>query len=381
MTRKYLMWDESIFRDISVFDPDYIPENYIHRESQMKELAHGVSPALRGARPVNMMCLGPPGTGKTTAVMKLFEELEGEQGNVVTVYVNCQLHDSRFSVFSVIFRRIYGYPLPTSGVPFSKVYESILRKLASDEIVLIVALDDLNFIFNKRNVNDILYTILRAHEEEPGVKIGVIAVATDMKYSLKLDPRVQSVFMPREIMFPLYEWQEVFDILMDRARIGFYPGVMEREAIERIADYVMETGDLRIGIDLLKRSGLHAENEARRKVTVDDVESVYGDARKVFLRKVFRGLKADEIELLKMIYSEEVPVKAGSLYKDFREGRKIGYTKFYEMINKLETVRLVDVIFSGKGEKGRTRYIHQRLDRDAIFSAIDEFQSDEGGIQ
>jgi len=375
MTRKYLMWDESIFRDISVFDPDYVPENYIHRENQMKELAYSISPALRGSRPLNTMCLGPPGTGKTTAIMKLFEELEGETGKVITAYVNCQLHDSRFSVFSVIFRRIFGYPLPTSGVPFSKVYETILRKLSSEDMILIVALDDLNFIFNQKNVNEILYTILRAHEEKPGVKMGVIAIATDVKYSLRLDPRVQSIFMPNEIIFPLYEWQEVFDILMDRVNLGFYPGVVETEAVEKITDYVMETGDLRIGIDLLKRSGLHAEHEARRKVTVEDVESVYGDAKRVFLRKVLRGLSRDEIDLLKMIYSEEGSVKAGSLYTGFREKRKIGYTKFYEMINKLETVRLIDIVFSGKGEKGRTRYIHQRLDRNTIFSAIDEFET------
>ncbi|BDZ72106.1 hypothetical protein GCM10025861_26230 [Methanobacterium petrolearium] len=43
-----LMGEETLFKDITVFNPDYIPENFLHRESQMEALALCLRPALKG---------------------------------------------------------------------------------------------------------------------------------------------------------------------------------------------------------------------------------------------------------------------------------------------------------------------------------------------
>ena len=48
-----LLFDETIFRDIDAFNPDYVPQNYLHRESQMEALAICLRPALIGGRPIN----------------------------------------------------------------------------------------------------------------------------------------------------------------------------------------------------------------------------------------------------------------------------------------------------------------------------------------
>ena len=73
MNKDLLMWDETLFKDPDLFELDHIPEYFAHRESQMQALMYCVRPAMRGARPVNAFCIGPPGTGKTTAIHKLFE--------------------------------------------------------------------------------------------------------------------------------------------------------------------------------------------------------------------------------------------------------------------------------------------------------------------
>lgn len=73
--RDILLHDETVFRDINVFDPDYVPENYRYRESQMEALAVCIRPALRNGRPVNAVVLGSCATGKTTAIKKIFEML------------------------------------------------------------------------------------------------------------------------------------------------------------------------------------------------------------------------------------------------------------------------------------------------------------------
>ena len=85
-----LSWDESVFRDEHVFEVDYVPETFDHRETQLESLKYALRPAVRGSRPLNTVVRGPPGTGKTTALSKLFSELSG-QPDVRTVHVNSQL--------------------------------------------------------------------------------------------------------------------------------------------------------------------------------------------------------------------------------------------------------------------------------------------------
>ncbi len=71
-----LLWEETLFKNRELFELDYLAENFLHREAQMSSLRFCIRPALQRARPVNALCLGPPGTGKTTAILKLFEEIE-----------------------------------------------------------------------------------------------------------------------------------------------------------------------------------------------------------------------------------------------------------------------------------------------------------------
>ena len=89
-----LSWDESVFRNEHVFEIDYVPETFLHRESQMETLKYALRPAVRGSRPLNVVARGPPGTGKTTAVQKLFGELRA-QTDVGCVRVNCQVNSTR----------------------------------------------------------------------------------------------------------------------------------------------------------------------------------------------------------------------------------------------------------------------------------------------
>jgi len=362
-----LGWDETLFKDYEVFDEDYLPEEYLHRESQLLRLITNLKPAVRNARPINCLCLGPPGTGKTTAVKLVFKDLV-EFENVLPVYINCQIVNSRQQVFMKIFKAVHGYEPPSYGIPFAKLYYSTLKGL--DDRVLIVALDDLNFLLGDEVANDIIYSLLKAHEEVEGVKIGIIGIATDVKLTAKFDERVSSVFHPDEIYFPLYGIEEIRDILASRAKYGFYPGVLSDEALEKIVQLCYNYADLRFGIYLMKLAGLQAEREASRKIEVKHVEAVYEGSRKVFLRKSIQALCDEERALLKLIYSND-ELTTGELYRKFKELTGIGYTKYYEMLSKLESIRLIDTRFEQRG--GRTRVVVKRYEPQLVLEALKEF--------
>lgn len=365
-----LGWDETLFRNERVLEVDYVPEVVRHRETQLRGLQHALRPAVRGSRPLNVLARGPPGTGKTTAIEHLFSELEDRSG-VLPVRVNCQMDTTRYSVFSRVFDGVLNYQPPTSGVSFSTVFEKIASEIVREEQVLVVALDDINYLFYENEASDTLYSLLRSHEAYSGAKIGVITVSSDMELDVvgELDQRVQSVYRPEEVFFPAYDEIEVREILDDRVQAAFYDDAVNPEAIERVASLTTNSGDLRVGIDLLRRAGLKAESDARLTVTVDDVEDAYEKSVAVHFSRRLENLSDDETALVRII-AERTGSQAGEVFEAFHEETDLQYTQFSSYINKLDRSGLIHAEFDGTGDRGRSRNLTTAYEPELVLDEI-----------
>ena len=361
-----LSWDESVFRDEHVFEIDYVPEAFRHRESQMETVKYALRPAVRGSRPLNVVVRGPPGTGKTTAIQKVFAELDHQPG-VRAVRVNCQVDSTRYAVFSRIFEELFEYEPPSSGISFKKLFGQVADSLVDNEEVLVVALDDVNYLFYEGEASDTLYSLLRAHEAHPGTKIGVIVVSSDLDLDVidDLDGRVQSVFRPEEAYFPVYDVTEIADILQDRIDAGFQDGAVPTTVTDRVAELTAETGDLRVGIDLLRRAGLNAERRASRAVERQDVEDAFDDAKHVHLSRNLRALTDTERALVKVV-AEHGDERAGDVYDAFHERTDLGYTRYTEIVNKLDTLGIIEAEYEQLEGRGRSRRLRLAHDEDAV---------------
>jgi cell division control protein 6 len=373
MKKSLLMWDETLFREPEVFELDYVPEQFQHREDQMRELAFQVRPGLKGARPLNTVCRGLPGTGKTTSVKKLFSEIEETTKKLVPVYVNCQIDNTKFAIFSQIYRKLAGHLPPASGTSFKQVFDAIARIMQRDDLVLLVCLDDANYLLYENEMNRVLYTLLRSHEAYPGTRIGVVLIISDMTVDLvqAVDARVASVFRPTEVYFPPYKEEEVAGILRDRVNQGLYPNVLPDAVFQLVVAQTMKSGDLRVGIDLLKRATLSAEKEARRTIERDDICRAYEVSKYLHLAFTVKTLKAEEKELLRKVAelsSGEKEMNAGGVYKALKEKEGLGYTRFYEMVKKLDAMRLVNLSY--RDGRGRTRLISLRYDPGRVLEYL-----------
>jgi cell division control protein 6 len=367
-----LGWDESVFRDEHVFEIDYLPETFHHRDTQMESLKYALRPAVRGSRPLNVIARGPPGTGKTTAVQKLFTELRAEAPDVQAVRVNCQVNGTRYSVFSRLFEGVFDYEPPASGISFKKLFGQITDKLVDEDEVLVVALDDVNYLFYENEASDALYSLLRAHEEHAGARIGVICISSDLDLDVieELDGRVQSVFRPEEVYFPQYDQPEIVDILRERVKRGFHDGVVSNQVLERVAELTADSnGDLRVGIDLLRRAGLNAEMRAAREISMDDVEDAYDKSKYVHLSRALRGLSESESALVEVI-AEHSGKQAGDVYEAFHEQTDLGYTRYSEIINKLDQLGIIDATYTDVEGRGRSRELTLNYEPEAVLDRL-----------
>lgn len=359
-----LMYDESLFQNINAFDPDFIPPNYNFRDTQMEAMAISIRPAMRGGQPSNAIVLGSPATGKTTAIRKVFELVEKNTEKVVCVYINCQIHTTRFGIFSQVFKKLFGHIPPETGVPFSRIYDQIMHELQKSNKSLVIALDDINYLFQSKNANKVVYDILRAYEEYPGVRTSIFAILSDLEFKYAFDKNVNTVFIPQEINFPLYTYTEIENILRDRAKAGFFPGVLSDDVLERVAMYTFENGDLRTGINLLKSCGNVAEASASREITQEHFDKAVDSLISINISQTINSLSDVEKDLLKLIVEFDDVCKAGELFDKFKEKTGTSKGSFNRALEKLEFVRLIDTKFTGKGVRGNSREIILRFNPD-----------------
>jgi cell division control protein 6 len=367
-----LMFDETLFQNINAFNPDYMPDNYNFRDNQMEAMAYAIRPTLRGGMPSNAVILGPCATGKTTAVKKVFELVEHTSERVICCYINCQLNTTRFGIFSQIHEKLFGHKPPETGIPFATIYQKVMKFLSDNKKALIVAFDDANFIFQNKNANKVFYDILRAYEEFPTVHTGIFVILSELEFRYILDKNVKTVFIPQDINFQPYSRSEILSILSDRVKVGFYPNVISDDLLEQITDYTIETGDLRVGIDILRVCGNIAESDASKKITQEHLDKALSQHISFNLIETLKSLNDNELNLLKLIIKEDSNLKideilsATNVSNKFRKKTKVSYATFNRTLEKLEFLRLIDTKLTGKGVRGNSRQILVRFNPDDL---------------
>ncbi|MFH1403096.1 MAG: ORC1-type DNA replication protein [Candidatus Altiarchaeota archaeon] len=363
-----LLDDETLFKSEEVFTPSYVPDDFTHRDDQLKEMSLSIKPGLRGVNPINTLIHGPPGTGKTTAMKYLFNQVNEMSGKLKTVYVNCEDNNTRFSIFSKIHEEVFGHSPPDTGKPLNTVKEKVFKKLEREGKSLCVCLDEMDLLFLNKTIDSLLIDLLKAHTTYGYDKVGVIGIMIDETIINDLEAKTMSVFNPVRVYFPPYSSSEVYDILARRVDYGLYDGVITDKLVEYIAGKTSEVGDLRVGIDLIRRSAMLAERDSERRISKQHVEeALEKDSRRVGLVETVKVLDEDERNLLELI-SRNDGMKSGDVYKRIKEDTGVGVRKYNDMIKKLEYYKLIDTV-AAEG-RGQSRYIKLRNTSEEVDAAL-----------
>ncbi|MBP7412138.1 MAG: cell division control protein 6, partial [Methanoculleus sp.] len=174
-----------------------------------------------------------------------------------------------------------------------------------------------------------------------------------------------------------YSGEEVHGILEERVLQGLYPNVLRPEMLDLVVEQTMKSGDLRVGIDLLKRATLSAEKAARRSIEREDICKAYEVSRYLHLAYSLRALRAEEREVLgriaEMAVRDDQEMNAGEVYHFVREKAGISYTRYYKMVQKFDAMRLLNLHY--RQGRGRTRLISLRYDPDRVLKHLRQEQT------
>jgi archaeal cell division control protein 6 len=374
--RQYLHADDTLFRNSNAFELDYTPEIFNHREPQLRDIAFALRPGIRGNRPVSLILRGLPGTGKTTAVRRIFSEIEETSRQLVPVYVNCQSEKSRYAVFGKIFTKIFGIPPPPNGKPIRQLVHEIGKRMSERKLVVVVCLDDANYLLPENVLNNVLYVLLRLYEEYPGARAGVLLPMSCMDIDLRqvLDSCVISVLQPDEVYFPPYSGDEIREILSDRIKAGLCPDTIPAPVFDLVVSHTLRSGDIRVGLDLVKRSVMAAERAGRTVVEPGDVESSFEFSKLFHLSSSVRALGGEERRLLGhiagMALSSDRCVTTAAVYESASTYMPQSYSAFFEKLRRLDDMRLIELSYLHG--RGRRKEIALRYDAGKVAEECGE---------
>jgi len=375
--------DSPIFLNHDVLRHDFIPDELPHREDEILRFGEVLAPSLRNLKCSNLFVYGKTGTGKTAVARHVLGRLyrKGlEVGRRINVcYINCRTVGTEYRVVSAMCSTL-GIKIPFTGLATAEVlkrFKSCLEFLGSP---FIVVLDEVDVLV--RNYGDgILYTLTRINEELKNSRLTVVGISNDLYFKEMLDPRVLSSLSEEEMVFKPYTAEQIRDILLQRVRLAFRPGVFPESTLNLCSALAAsEHGDARRALDLVRVAGEIAE---RQGYPIVREEHVYEAKRKIEHDRVFEVLSTLPLHskiLLYVLYVESPhhEITSGRLYESYRSlcGRLgvevLTQRRVSSLLNELAMLGIVNTQIANLGRYGRTKRIKIKVSPKTLEKVFSE---------
>ncbi len=370
-----LLTESRIFANREVLSPHYTPQRLIYREREINNIEKAIAPSLKGERGRNLFVYGKTGTGKTSCVKYVINEVKSIPNSKTQIsYINCRIYNSRYRVLS----KIISDHLPTyakRGYGAVDLYERLTSWIEEEGRILVVALDEIDVI---KDLDDLVYTLTRINSDIKTGGVTIVGISNKVSFKEELDPRSLSTLYETELVFAPYYATELYEIIKDRVAAGFKKDVMDDEVLRFIAaSAAKEGGDARFSLKVLSKAGEIAEERGKTKITMDEAMQ----ASKVTEEDVVYEVISTLPEHQKLVmYSIAMLAHGGGTYKKLTDGVDTylfsgevynRYKSISDSLHKepkserwyrkyladLEMQGLITSFESGKGIRGHTKLI------------------------
>jgi cell division control protein 6 len=370
-----LFKESKIFANREVLSPHYLPQNLLFRDKQMESIVKALAPSLKGERGRNVFIYGKTGTGKTSCVRHVIEEVRSLAAAKAKIsYINCRIYNSRYRVLSKIISDHLPF-LAKRGYGLVEIYEKIINWVEEDGKVLVAVLDEIDMV---KDLDDLVYTLTRANSDIRSGGITIVGISNRIDFKELLDPRSLSTLYEHELVFPPYNSTELAAIVKDRAAGGFKQGVVGDDVLNLVAAIAAkESGDARLALKILSRAGELTEEEGKSRMGEQEVMEAEKDAEEEVAYEVIATLPEHQklvlyaVSLLslqggrykKLVDGDDTYIFSGEVYNKYTSiahslSKEPKSSRWYrKYISDLEMQGLIDTYESGKGIRGHTKLI------------------------
>ncbi|MCW4029429.1 MAG: ORC1-type DNA replication protein [Candidatus Bathyarchaeota archaeon] len=269
----------SVFKDESKLDINYIPPQLPHRETQQRLLFEFFSFILRCADRMaqRVIITGDVGTGKTALSQHFGAHLtsEANKRGIKFRYVHVNCREFRGSLQPILHRAVLAFRpnFPARGYGAEEILATLMQVLDEEETHLILSLDEFDSLIEKEG-SDAVYKLTRIHEMRQGSpqRLSFIFIMRDLKAIAPLDESARSTLQRSIIQLERYGKPELIDILTKRVGLAFERGAVPEDVVDLVAELAYsETGNARFGIELLWRAGKYADAQDASYVAAECV--------------------------------------------------------------------------------------------------------------
>jgi cell division control protein 6 len=375
-----------LFVNREVLRNDYIPTTLPHRAEHIQRLGAILAPALSGSKISNLFVYGKTGTGKTIVAKFVLERLKKKAEDVgapVRIsYVNCRMAGSNYRVLADLCRCV-GVEIPFTGLALGEVLDRFRAGLNTERIALIVVLDEIDALVKGRQDDSLLYELTRINEELGQSWIGIVGVSNDLHFKEFLDPRVLSSLSEEEVVFRPYLANELYDILLDRAKLAFPDGILSEPPLRLCAALAAgEHGDARRALDLLRVAGELAEREGAGVIEEEHVKRAQHKIEHDRVAEVLKSLPVHSKVVLVCAYlaTNHAPegVITGDLYEVYHELCSVAgldpltQRRVSGLVNELDVMGILNARVVSFGRYGRTKKIRLGVSPRVIVESYSE---------
>ncbi len=361
-----------MFKNKDALTTNWKPENILHRDQQINELASILAPSLKGNDPSNVFLYGSVGTGKTLIVKHVTEELKSvaddKEIDVNILYINCKMKkvaDTEYRLLAKLARQL-GEDVPSTGLPTDEIYNRFFSALQDQKGVVVIALDEIDALVKKVG-DEFLYNLTRINDDLEHTKVSILGISNDLNFTDYMDSRVKSSLSEEEIIFPPYNAIELREILKERTDKAFVDNMLMDGVISKCSALAaQEHGDARRALDLLRVAGElseRSESDIVEKRHVDMAQSKIERDRVVeTVRSQPKHSKLVLYTILEMTSGEE-DIATGDVYSEYKElceeleVSELTQRRVSGLISELDMLGVINAKVISKGRYGRTRQI------------------------
>jgi cell division control protein 6 len=367
---------QSVFKDETKLDINYVPHRLPHRDSELRLLTEFFNFMLQfpGKMSQRVLIVGEVGTGKTALSQRfgadMTREARSRDTNLRYIHVNCREYHGSFFLILQHAVSVFHPNFPKRGYSAEELLRILMQILDDENAYVILTLDEFDSLV-LREGSEAVYQLTRLQEarQDKPQRLSLMCIVRDTSSIDKLDASTRSTLQSNIINLARYSKQQLTDILNERISLAFKPSAVPEETVDVIAELAFsENGNARFGIELLWRAGKYVNAESSDAVTPEyvrkAVSSIIPASRKsdlaylsmhekLLLLGIARLFKESRKAHVSLAEAEQVYMVACEEFNT----KPHSHTQLWKYLQNLSNMGIVKTEVSAAGPRGRSTLV------------------------